>query len=208
MKKCYLSLFVVVFAGVLILIIWCLRGTESSSLSQSAKMQESLPTTVQSVAVISGVVSEVVEHPDFTIKPVVILASNNVPTKVANNIPCNGLVSNGVDPAIIKRVEEERVPMVSIQSASLMVALKQYKKMFGSCPVGDSLAVSSALMGRNSSGTVFIDGDGWKNKKGELVDPWGMPYTYNFESNLVIVKSSGPNTIAGDTDDVVRAKSQ
>ena len=104
-------------------------------------------------------------------------------------------------------IPDERVSKVDIQVVGLVVASQEFQKHLGVFPTGDSHAVSAALMGKNKKGVVFIEGYGWTNNQGELVDPWNMPYSFNFESNSVTVRSSGPNKIYGDTDDFIRVRS-
>jgi hypothetical protein len=104
----------------------------------------------------------------------------------------------------LKRVKVERVPKVNFQTEAILFAIKLYREQLGVIPTGDSKTVSASLMGQNPNGVVFIEGQGWTNQQGELIDPWGMPYLFSFESNTVTVRSSGPNRISGDTDDVVR----
>lgn len=104
-------------------------------------------------------------------------------------------------------IPDERVSKVDVQVVSLVVASQEFQKHLGVFPTGDSHAVSAALMGKNEKGVVFIEGYGWTNNMGELIDPWGTPYSFGFESNSVTVRSSGPNKVFGDTDDVIRVKS-
>ena len=75
-----------------------------------------------------------------------------------------------------------------------------------SYPTGTWREISGALMGKNDKNFVFIEGNGWTNRQGELVDPWGGTYFFSFETNALTVKSSGPNGVFGDADDIVRVK--
>lgn len=140
-------------------------------------------------------------------KPCSILFFALLLTVVALVTPANSAEpTNAVDLFIMERVEEERVYPITILTATLEVALKLYRETFGVYPSGDNRAVSAALMGQNANGTMFFDG--WTNQQGELLDPWKIPYSFSFESNIIVIKSAGPNKIAGDADDIVRVEKQ
>jgi hypothetical protein len=114
--------------------------------------------------------------------------------------------TNEANAIILQRVKEERMPKVDMKMAALVIALKTYKQTLGTYPTGTWREISGALMGKNDKNFVFIEGNGWTNRQGELVDPWGGTYFFSFEANTLTVKSSGPNGIFGDADDIVRVK--
>lgn len=99
---------------------------------------------------------------------------------------------------------ERPTPVVNIDMLNLVAALEKSREIFGTYPTGTWQEISQALMGKNQEGHVFIDPK-WTNRQGELVDPWGTPFSLTIETN-VILKSAGPNRRFGDKDDVVRVK--
>jgi hypothetical protein len=109
---------------------------------------------------------------------------------------------------LLRPTTEDGVRQVDARAGALVVALRQYVTVFGSPPIGDSEAISTALTGRNPKGVVFIDGYGWTNGTGQLLDPWGRPYAFGFPLNCISVASAGPDGIPGDKDDVTRLKPQ
>ena len=203
--KIHFLLLVVLVLLATVLGVWLMRNTEKTILPlplTSTQKQESPANEVQATSVSSEAPSESFEDVYSHVAPVAPSEAIISSTSTHVDVP-----TSGVDQAILDRVEEELVPIVDVRSASLVVALRQYRKAFGAYPSGDSQSVSAALMGKNPSRTAFIEGQGWTNKQGELLDPWGTPYIFNLESNLVTVKSPGPNKMLGDNDDVVRVKS-
>jgi hypothetical protein len=192
--------------------IWLMRNTEQTILPSppaSTQKQESPANAVQATSVSSEVPPESFEDVSSRVAPVVSSDTETPPSEAILSPTSTHIdvPTSGVDQAILKRVEEESVPIVDVRSVSLVVALRQYRQAFGVYPSGDSRSVSAALMGENPNRTAFIEGQGWTNKQGELLDSWGTPYIFNLESNVVTVKSSGPNKMLGDSDDVVRVKS-
>lgn len=140
-------------------------------------------------------------------KPCSILLFALLLTVVALITPVNSVEpTNALDLSIMERVVEESVPKVAVRSVNLIVALKQYRQAIGAYPSGDNRAVSAALMGQNANGTMFFEGQ--TNQQGELLDPGKIPYSFSFESNVIVIKSAGPNKIAGDADDIVRVENQ
>jgi hypothetical protein len=109
---------------------------------------------------------------------------------------------------LLRPTTEDGVRQVDARAGALVVALRHYVTVFGSPPIGENEAISTALTGRNPKGFVFIDGCGWTNSTGQLLDPWGHPYAFGFPSNCISVASPGPNGIAGDKDDVTRLEPQ
>jgi hypothetical protein len=139
--------------------------------------------------------------------PVLESTEPSPPEATGGQHTAGSITGTGVSSVILQKVEEERVPKVDIQIGSLLFAVKSYEKYLGSKPpANDSRSLAAALMGKNERGIVFIEGYGWTNNEGEFADPWGMPYSFNLESNAVTVRSAGPNRLFGDTDDVVRVK--
>ncbi len=211
MKSRLFFLLALVFL-VLGLAFWCFRDTEPAVIPPSPLLsdaEDSTPTPMHSIPTPTPVPSAPLAErasPAPTLLPPDIKEQPR--EAVPSVVTAKGDAStNHVDPAILTRVQEERVPLVDIRSASLVVALGQYKQAIGSYPTGGCRAVSAALMGDNPKGVTFIEGHGWTNKQGELLDPWGTPYVFQFESDRLRVESLGPNKMLGDTDDVIRVKS-
>lgn len=210
-SRFFLLLAVVLF--MLGLVIWFLRDTEQTVLTPSPTLsndEKSKPAPVQSIPTstrpppvpLVDVLSSVVTSPPPDIQEQSKEIAPSTATATKGDTP-----AIGIDMAIIERVKQERVPLVDTQSRAILFALNLYYEQIGAFPTGDSRSVSLALAGENDRRIVFIEGHGWTNTQGELLDPWHMPYVFNLESNTVMVKSSGPNRMLGDTDDVVRAKS-
>lgn len=108
-----------------------------------------------------------------------------------------------IDPLILMRVDEERVMQVDLRASALFMAIKLYRKDFNKNPSGSSKNISATLMGENSLNKMYIDGYDWTDERGELIDPWGSPYSFVFEKDLIVVKSYGPNKSANDEDDII-----
>ncbi|HKI69791.1 MAG TPA: hypothetical protein VKA67_09390 [Verrucomicrobiae bacterium] len=100
---------------------------------------------------------------------------------------------------------KETIPEITFRLRTVAFALKQYHGNFGTYPTGTWQEASHVLMGENPKQHVFINMARWTNTIGELVDPWGTPFSFSIETNMIL-RSAGPNRIFGDKDDVVHAE--
>jgi len=211
MKKLKLLdlILLLLLAGILIWIFYQKDVHISRTMITSPQPKQHSPLKADiSVPKLSHITTATIKSVAEIVPPKV---STNVEKSVINAVPEEQLAksdmsTNAVNAIIRQRVEEERVPVIRIYLDSVMMSLKLYRDDIGCYPTGNNQKVASALLGNNSKGIAYLDGYGWTNNQGELVDPWKMPYSFNFESNAITVRSSGPNKIFGDTDDVVRVQ--
>jgi hypothetical protein len=101
-----------------------------------------------------------------------------------------GVIAMLLFPAI--NGDREGVPQIARDTATIHVALRQYRSEFGTLPAGDSLSISRALTGDNPKGTVFIELRS-NSPRGDLLDPWGTPYRIYYSADEVLVRSAGRN---------------
>lgn len=87
---------------------------------------------------------------------------------------------------------------VEHELSMLKTVLQNYRRAFGEYPAGDSAAIIQALSGDNLRKIKFMA------PKGELLDPWGMPYqfTTNDKAGALEIRSAGPDHLFWTQDDV------
>jgi hypothetical protein len=105
---------------------------------------------------------------------------------------------------MVEPVLKERVAPIKLFISALVVALQYYRQEFGAFPREDNRSVFAALRGKNPKSMVLIEPKRYMIENDELVDPWGTPLAFNFDSNLITIISAGPNVAFGDHDDIVR----
>ena len=88
--------------------------------------------------------------------------------------------------------------------ATIEIVLPTYRTNYNAFPTGDHIAVMKTLRGANPGGIYFLEVSPRSlSKAGEFLDPWRVPYRFEFGSNgTVRVSSSGPNQRFGDDDDI------
>ncbi len=183
---------------VMALLIWFLVKTEQPL---RPKKITSLPKSelVHSVAQSGEGLSKVTPSAggETSITPTSATNSDMRPQVLSQNVAS---LTNSTGLVMVEPVLKERVAPIKLFTSALVVAIRQYWQEFGEYPSGDNRSISAALTGTNPKKTVFILAEKWMNKQGELVDPWGKPLSFNFESNSITIKSSGPNLTFGDED--------
>src|SRR5438105_1907107 len=87
-----------------------------------------------------------------------------------------------------------RFGQLNADTDDLFEALQQYKERIGFYPVGSNAEVVKSMMGNNAKSLIILVGRKKNlNSKGELVDPWGMPFRIYFAGEGILVRSAGPN---------------
>lgn len=91
------------------------------------------------------------------------------------------------------------------EEAQLANAIAQYKVVFKQYPASDNAALTKNLTGDNPQQLRLINlSTASTNKDGQMVDIFGTPYKFTFNStNSFIITSAGENRTFGDADDVV-----
>jgi hypothetical protein len=105
------------------------------------------------------------------------------------------LSGSGHNPAATTRNEE----------AQLANAIAQYAVVFQNYPASNNAELTRNLTGDNSKQVRLINlSESSTNKDGQMVDIWGTPYKFTFNStNSFVITSAGENHTFGDTDDIV-----
>ena len=75
----------------------------------------------------------------------------------------------------------------------------------GYFPTGSNLDVTNALLGQNYQKVAFLPASHPRvSQQGQLVDQWGTPYDFHFESSTeVSIRSAGPDQEIYTDDDIV-----
>jgi Type II secretion system (T2SS), protein G len=91
---------------------------------------------------------------------------------------------------------------------SLAAAVKQYKAEYGSLPTGTEAEIVRALLGDNPRKIVFFEPRPKDlNADGELLDPWGTPYYFDFSDPKIqkiysVGKNKSDDAGADGSDDI------
>lgn len=83
---------------------------------------------------------------------------------------------------------------------------RDYAARFGGNPVGTNPEITSALAGGNPRQINFLDEEAGVrvNDKGELVDPWGVPFfLHQLSAKEMEIRSAGPDLRLWTDDDLV-----
>jgi len=91
------------------------------------------------------------------------------------------------------------------EEAQLANAIAQYAVVFKTFPTNDNATLTSNLTGNNPQQLRLINlSETSTNKDGQMVDIWGTPYKFAFNStNSFVITSAGENRTFGDADDLV-----
>jgi hypothetical protein len=85
-------------------------------------------------------------------------------------------------------------------------AIRDYAARFGGNPVGTNPEIARALGGENPRHVNFLDQQAGMrlNEKGELVDPWGVPFFFHqLSAQEMEIRSAGPDRRMWTDDDLV-----
>jgi hypothetical protein len=84
-------------------------------------------------------------------------------------------------------------------------AIAQYAVVFQKYPTNDNAGLTRNLTGDNPKQLTLLNlMESSTNKDGQMIDIWGTPYQFTFQStNSFVIRSAGENHAFGDTDDVV-----
>ncbi len=94
---------------------------------------------------------------------------------------------------------------------NLILGLQQYKEFVGSYPMGNSAAISKALLGQSPKKVMILAVRRTDlNDKGEIMDPWGTSLQFYFSHDEVLIRSAGPNkafedALSPNADDLYRS---
>jgi len=91
------------------------------------------------------------------------------------------------------------------EEAQLANAIAQYAVVFHNFPANNNAGLTKNLTGDNPQQLALINlAESSTNKDGQMVDIWGTPYKFTFNStNSFIITSAGANRTFGDVDDIV-----
>jgi hypothetical protein len=97
------------------------------------------------------------------------------------------------------------VTTTQIEEGQLANAIAQYAVVFHNYPANNNAALTRNLTGDNPQQLQLINlSESSTNKDGQMVDIWGTPYKFTFNStNSFMIMSAGINRTFGDTDDIV-----
>lgn len=90
--------------------------------------------------------------------------------------------------------------------ANVRQALRDYALRFGGNPVGTNQEITRALNGDNLRQVNFLNEEAGVriNEKGELVDPWGVPFfLHQLAAREMEIRSAGPDRAMWTEDDLV-----
>ena len=75
----------------------------------------------------------------------------------------------------------------------------------GYYPTGSNLDVTNALLGQNYQKVAFLPASHPRvSEQGQLIDQWGTPYDFHFESSTqVSIRSGGPDKEVYTDDDII-----
>jgi hypothetical protein len=112
------------------------------------------------------------------------------------------------------RRTDAKVVKFNADCDNLILGLQQYKEFVGSYPVGNNVTIARSLLGQTDKKVLILAirrSD--LNDKGEIIDPWGVPYQFYFSHNEVLIRSAGPNKVWEDSaqptgDDLYRCASK
>jgi hypothetical protein len=84
-------------------------------------------------------------------------------------------------------------------------AISQYTTVFQKVPTNDNAGLTRNLTGDNPQQMILLTlAESSTNKDGQMIDVWGTPYKFTFNSTKsFVITSAGENRTFGDTDDVV-----
>jgi hypothetical protein len=84
-------------------------------------------------------------------------------------------------------------------------AIVQYAVVFQKYPTNDNAGLTKNLTGDNPKQLTLLNlMESSTNKDGQMIDVWGTPYQFTFNStNNFAIRSAGENHTFGDMDDVV-----
>lgn len=112
------------------------------------------------------------------------------------------------------RRADAKVAKFNTDCDNLIMGIQQYREFVGSYPSGNNAAITKALLGQTDKKVLILAiRRSELNDKGEIVDPWGMPYQFYFSYNEVMIRSAGPNKVfedsaVGTADDLFRCASK
>jgi hypothetical protein len=89
---------------------------------------------------------------------------------------------------------------------SVRQAFRDYASRFGGNPVGTNEEITRALNGDNPRQVNFLNEQAGVriNEKGELVDPWGVPFfLHQLAAREMEIRSAGPDRAMWTDDDLV-----
>ena len=91
------------------------------------------------------------------------------------------------------------------EEQQLADAIAQYDVVFHKYPANDNSTLTRNLTGDNPKQLTLLNlMESSTNKDGQMIDVWGTPYQFTFNStNSFAIRSAGENHMFGDTDDVV-----
>ena len=91
------------------------------------------------------------------------------------------------------------------EEEQLGAAITQYAVVFQKYPTNDNAGLTKNLTGDNPKQLTLLNLlESSTNKDGQMVDVWGTPYQFTFQStNSFAIRSAGENHTFGDADDVV-----
>ncbi len=99
----------------------------------------------------------------------------------------------------VRSTNDERVPGIDTDLASIIVALREFKEEYGSYPSGSNRDIFHALLGQNPRRIFFLNLSPRKVRAdGDFLDQWGTPYMIYFSGNAILVRSAGPNKTFDD----------
>jgi type II secretory pathway pseudopilin PulG len=100
------------------------------------------------------------------------------------------------------RGQEETTRLEEVELAN---AVTLYQTAFQQYPAAENASLTKALDGSNPQQLIILKLDASStNAQGELIDLWGTPYRFAFNStNSFTITSAGSNRAFGDNDDIV-----
>jgi hypothetical protein len=97
------------------------------------------------------------------------------------------------------------IPPASVME-NVRQTLRDYASRFGGNPVGTNQEITRALNGDNPRQVNFLNEEAGVriNAKGELVDPWGVPFfLHQLAAREMEIRSAGPDRAMWTDDDLV-----
>jgi hypothetical protein len=90
------------------------------------------------------------------------------------------------------------------EAEEIALNLRNYGQRFGGNPTGTNAEIVAALRGANPARANYLPQNARLNENGELLDPWGTPWSFHSNSAFdTEVRSAGPDLKLHTPDDIV-----
>lgn len=90
------------------------------------------------------------------------------------------------------------------EAEEIALNLRNFGQRFGGNPTGTNAEITAALRGANPARANYLPQNARLNENGELLDPWGTPWSFHSNSAFdTEIRSAGPDMKLHTPDDIV-----